>query len=145
MEKLNKNIVGETLYPVDVLTERILRDSITIDSIKPIGDYKTLITFATMEDALTLGANSLGEHFDEIRKWFEDEFYQTRRVWLECTGIPPHAWYHENFIKIGDAWGKFACLDEKTREGVDFSSAKILINTCFLQTIQRWIVLLIIG
>ena len=28
---------------------------------------------------------------------------------------------------------------------MDFNSAKILINTCFLQIIQRWIVLLING
>ena len=53
-----------------------MRDWRTIDSIKAMAPHKALITFASMvdmEDALIL----LGEHFDEIQKWSEDEFCQT--------------------------------------------------------------------
>ena len=92
-----------------------------------------------MEDALKLGADCLRNHFAEVRRWSEGELCQTRRVWLECFGLPPHVWSYETLRKIGSVWGKVVCLDKKTSKGDDFSSAKILIDTCSFAYIHRWV------
>ena len=143
-EKLSRSIIGETTYPVnvDVLKERLLQEWYTIVEVKPMGAYKTVLTFESVqdkEDALKLGGDCLKNHFADVRDWSIEEFNQTRRVWIECLGVPPHAWSYENFRKIADVWGRYICLDRSTREGTDFTSAKILIDTCVFTNIQQWI------
>lgn len=62
--------------------------------VKPLGPYKTLITFESVqdkEDALNQGVECMLNHFAEVRKWSSEEFNQTRRVWIECLGLPLHA------------------------------------------------------
>ena len=82
-----------------------------------------------MEIALSIGKELLLEHFVEIR-WSEKEICETRRVWIECLGIPHHKWTIDNIRKIGEEWGSVVCLDSKTKMGESLCSTKILIDTC---------------
>ena len=52
MEKLSRSIIGESVYPVniEVMGERLRRDWFTIVDVKPMGAYKTLITFENKQD-----------------------------------------------------------------------------------------------
>ena len=66
----------------------------TITKVRQMGAYETLITFDTIEDMeveLTIGADYMKNYFGEIRKWSDEEQCKTRKVWLECFGMPPHA------------------------------------------------------
>ena len=142
MNKLSKSIIGESIFPVniEVMEERLRRDWYTIVDVKPMGAYKTLITFETKEDVEdALGSDFLLNYFEGIRRCSEDEFCQTRRVWIECFGLPPHAWSASNLRKIGEQWGTVVCIDKKAVERMDFCSAKILIDTCYFPIIQNWV------
>ena len=62
MEILSKNVEGEIirLINIDVMDEKLRNVWALISSVKEMGVYKTLITFATeenMEDALAHGDN----------------------------------------------------------------------------------------
>ena len=92
-----------------------------------MGAYKTLITFLSkvdMEETLKEGGNLLEEYFVEIRMWSAEEIHQTRRVWVECFGIPLQAWSKENLIRIVEQWGTVVCFDVKTSTRSCFWSAK---------------------
>ena len=61
---------------------------------------------------------------------------QTRRVWIECWGLPIHGWSEENISKIGEVWRKVIEVDMKL---VDISFAKVLIDTALFTLINRWV------
>ena len=86
--------------------------------------YETLITFYTKEDmeaSLTLGADFMMNYFSTVRQWFDDVQCKTRTVWEECFGLPPHAWSKDNLKKIGGIWGIVVGMDDKTKDGANFS------------------------
>ena len=75
MDKLSKSIIGESIFPVnmEIMEERLRRDWYTIIDVKPMGAYKTLITFETKEDMEdALGSDFLLNYFKEIRRWSEE-------------------------------------------------------------------------
>ena len=73
-----------------------------------MGAYKVLITFPSkedMEETVKERGNILSEYFEELRVWTEEEVCQTRRLWVECLGMPLQAWSDENLRKIAAVWG----------------------------------------
>ena len=79
-----------------------------------MGAYETLITFDTIEDMeveLTIGADYVKNYFGEIRKWSDKEQCKTRKAWLECFRMPPHAQSTNNFRKLGGIWRNVVCVD----------------------------------
>ena len=77
--------------------------------------------------------------------WSEDDWCQTRRVWLECYEIPLHAWSAKNITKIGEEWDAEHSLDHSTEKGKSYSSARILVDTYVWQNIHEWVFLSING
>ena len=76
-----------------------------IENIREMGAYKILMTFRSIEirdEALREEDEVLKRYIKEIRAWSVDETCQTRKVWLECLGVPLHAWTLETFKKIGE-------------------------------------------
>ena len=139
MKKSSRSIVGESiaLVSIEVREECLCKDWYTIKEVKPIGTYKTLITFETREDMEdAMGSDYLLNYFEDIRRWSDEEYSQTQRLWIECLGMPPHAWSSANLRKIGEHWGSVVCLDKKIEDKCDLGSAKILIDTCFFLMIQ---------
>ena len=77
----------------------------SVSNAKRIGAYKTLVTFESkemMEKCLIEDKHRLIKFCDEVREWSMEEVCQTRRVCVECYGVPLHAWSVENFKRIGD-------------------------------------------
>ena len=145
MEWLQRSIVGEIVKTINfsLLTHRILQEWICVPNIREIGAYKAFVTFdskESMQEALSSIKELLLNHFEEVRPWSEEEWCQTRTIWVECYGIPPYAQTIKN-IKIRQVWGTVVCLDKVTKERKSFSVARILINTYVLQSIDRWIYL----
>ena len=141
-EELSRSFIGETLCPIDIeLMEAKLRGTfLPIESVRTMGAYKVLITFPSkedMEETMKERGNLLSEYFDKLRVWSEEEVCQTRTVvWVECLGMPLQAWSAENFRKIAAAWGTVVRVDDQTSNRSSFSSAKILIDTCYYPFIQ---------
>ena len=95
MEWLNRSLIGESLRPMDfdLLREKLFREWYYLTNVKAKGSYKCLLTFETNEDveaALSDGRDLLLNHFDEVKQWSDMELCQTRHVWLDCVGVPPH-------------------------------------------------------
>ena len=65
-----------------------------------------------------------------------EEICQTRRVWIECWGLPIHAWSEINLSKIKEVWGKVVdvCMNME-----DLSCVRVLIDTTVFTLINRWI------
>ena len=64
---------------------------------------------------------------------------------MECFGIPLHAWSRENFTKIGEQWGTVVFFDNGTSNFSDFSSVKILMDSCYYPFIQGSVYLSVDG
>ena len=137
MEVLQRSIVGETRTPISFknIAERLKREWFCITNVIDMEAYKALVSF---DDVLR-------KYFEDVRKWDEDNWCQTRRVWLEFYGIPFYAWSVNNIRSIGEEWGAVVCIDKMTEEERSYSTAKIFIGTCVWQTIQGWICLSVGG
>lgn len=67
------------MYPVkniNIKAERLQKDQRSINEVKQMGAYKTLVTFASkeeMEDILAMGDDVSCDHFDEIWLWSIEE------------------------------------------------------------------------
>ena len=69
-----------------------------------LSSFKFILTFpsvAKMEEVLDKH-EELDLWFVNIKKWDQNDYCETRRVWLEIFGVPRHGWKWENFKKIAD-------------------------------------------
>ena len=150
LEWLWRSISGEMIKPLNfnLLVDRFFNEWLCIENVREMGACKTLVTFDlkdSLEEALAIGMDLLLTYFQDVGKWNKYVWCQTRRIWLECYGIPPHAWTKENIMKIGEEWGKVVCLDKITEEMKSLNVKRILIDTCIWQFISGWIYLSIGG
>ncbi|KAL1320304.1 hypothetical protein AAHE18_14G047300 [Arachis hypogaea] len=83
--------------------------------------------------------NCFLQFFHTVWRWEESERSETRRVWLECFGIPLHTWSVETFNRIGGLWGEVIKCDERTESALSFSSGRVLIDTCVFDVIKEWV------
>ena len=146
LEWLQRSIVGEIIKPLNfnLLADRLYNEWLCISNVREMGAYKALVTFdsrESLEEALATAKDLLLNHFKEVRKWTDEELCQTRKVCLECYGIPPDAWNAEIIKNIGKVWGTVVYLDKLTEEGKSLSFARVLINRCVWQFIDGWIYL----
>ena len=118
-ERLGRSVVGEMLEPIDLvpLRKELLSEGNYIDEVSDLGAYKALITFESQVKANEVVSKNwevLEKYFAEVRMWSNEEWSQTRRVWLECCGVPPQIWSNNNLKRIGEEWGTFVHLDNTT-------------------------------
>ena len=144
IKELERSVIGEAMCPLNSEeVKKLIHSKIhSVEKVREIGLFKSLITFHNkqgMLQALEGEDNILGGIFDEVRPWTSEEVCQTRRVWIECFGIPLHAWSLENLKKIGEQWGTVVGFDNETEQQLTFSSAKILLDTCCFQFIKGFI------
>ncbi|XP_020979199.1 uncharacterized protein LOC110271893 [Arachis ipaensis] len=83
--------------------------------------------------------NDLLRLFHMVWRWDETERSETRRVWLECYGVPLHAWSKETFTRLGDQWGEVVKCDNLTETCNSFSVGRVLIDTCMFDMINEWV------
>ena len=89
MEWLQQSVIGETIKPINfpLLVDRVMNEWLCVTNVREIEAYKILVTFATKEDreeAIGLGRDLLLSYFAEVRLWFENEWCQTMRTWIQC-------------------------------------------------------------
>ena len=94
-EWLSRSCIGVVRNPVeaDMVATKLAYPGLGISRIRDIGKFKFLVTFATVNDtkkSFEAGRDIFLEVFDEINPWTKEEMGQTRRVWLDCHGVPLH-------------------------------------------------------
>ncbi|KAL4393668.1 hypothetical protein AHAS_Ahas02G0075000 [Arachis hypogaea] len=141
---LQRSIVGGTKKAIDFnsLQQKIHRDWPGVTQVRELGAYKAMITFDSVlraEEAYTFQMNELLKMFYMVWRWDETEKSESRRVWIECYGVPIHAWSRNTFHKIGEQWGKVVKCDKLMESGISFSAGRVLIDTCTFDMINEWI------
>jgi len=107
---------------------------------------KFLLIFPTVEcmtEALE-HQEELEQWFIDIKRWGIEDCCETRRVWLDVIGVPPHGWMWENFKQIAELWGSLICLGKSSSNTDSFEVMRILIATKSMQRIEA-VVLLEVG
>ena len=131
MEWLKRSIVCESEEPRDleILSKALVKDECS--KICALSKFKFILTYHTveqMEESLK-NPEKLVQWFHNVKKWDIYEVCETRRVWIEVFGVPPHGWTLQNFKNIASAWGKMVCLETPIQDTISFESMKILIDT----------------
>ncbi|KAL4330695.1 hypothetical protein AHAS_Ahas13G0425800 [Arachis hypogaea] len=142
MAWLGRSLVGTTLNPVDIQSLRkiILMNLPHVVDIRELGVAKVLITFDTVQHAegvFTFKLDTLLQFFHRVRKWEVSERCISRRVWLECYGIPLHVWTPETFKAIGGQWGDVIQCGVQTGEGASFRVGRVQVDTEELDVIRE--------
>jgi len=80
-----------------------------------------------------------------VKNWDIYEACDSRRLWIEVFGVPPHGWSLRNFERMASLWGKLICLETSIDDTVCFDSMKILIESKSFQDVVGHIVLQIVD
>ena len=75
--EISKSVMGVTIQPVDFkeLSVNLRKDWHTIVDIKPMGTFKTLVTFESPEEMeVAFKLDYLLNNFCEVRKWSVEEY-----------------------------------------------------------------------
>jgi len=83
----------------------------------------------------------LDNWFHEVKNWDIYEVCESRRLWIEVFGVPPHGWSLKNFERIASFWGKMICLETPIEDTICFGSMKILIESKTFQNVVGHIIL----
>ncbi|PWG73710.1 hypothetical protein DF186_21650, partial [Enterococcus hirae] len=63
----------------------------------------------------------------------------SRRVWLECMGVPFYVWVSEIFKVIGGLWGNVVYCAVFMGEGVLFRIGRVQVDICEFDEIREWV------
>ena len=141
---LRRSIIGEGMKPLELnaIEGRLRETGIIFENVRTINPYKVLITFKSIEElekAEQNGKEKLLTIVDDFRRWDIQEVSNVRRVWLECKGLPLHGWSNANVEKIGVIWGKVVQCDCESWDCTGFQSARVLIDTTVMSSIEGWV------
>ncbi|KAL4366113.1 hypothetical protein AHAS_Ahas07G0173600 [Arachis hypogaea] len=144
LEWLQRSIVGGTTKAINFesLKEMIAKNVPNVVQVREMGAYKALLTFDSVrnaDDAYTFNMNRLLQLFHRVWRWEESEHSETRRVWLECFGVPLHAWSVNTFRTIGGQWGEVVACDRETEMCSSFTVGRVQIDTYVMDVIQEWV------
>ncbi|KAL1346509.1 hypothetical protein AAHE18_08G193300 [Arachis hypogaea] len=141
---LQKSLIGGTTKAIDFrsLQDMVAKNFPQVTQVRELGAYKALLTFDSVlnaEETYTFKMNSLLQFFHSVWRWDESEKSESRRVWLECFGVPLHIWTVDAFKKIGEQWGEVVGCDTGTESCASFSVGRVLIDTCVMGVINEWV------
>ena len=162
-QELQIQIVGQSnkdhedwLERTLVCTSEVPRDLATLESalltgtglsfrLSALSCFKFLLIFPTLEsmqEALVCHQD-FQQWFIEVKRWGIEDCCESRRVWLDIIGVPPHGWLWENFKAIAEIWGQLICLGKSSSRIESFEVMKVLIATKILRKIEAEIVITI--
>ncbi|KAL4328179.1 hypothetical protein AHAS_Ahas13G0174200 [Arachis hypogaea] len=141
---LARSLVGYTLKPMELRSlQRIIHTNVPhVEDVREIGETKVLLTFDTVEHAAaayTFKLDTMLQVFHRIRQWEESECGGSRRVWLECYGMPLHVWSSETFKAVGGLWGHVLHCAIPTDTGASFRVGRFQVDTCEFDEIREWV------
>ncbi|CAO2835011.1 unnamed protein product [Amaranthus hypochondriacus] len=139
-EKLSRAAVVEIGPPYDVkqAVNSITGTDVPFVSMSSLSPSKIILFFeddVSLELAL-VDSSPLRDLFTDVRRWSKTEQFVERLVWLECVGMNPCLWSYDNFRRIGEIWGKTVRVNHEYNGIISLTSAKILIQTTTLKTIE---------
>ncbi|KAL4306627.1 hypothetical protein AHAS_Ahas16G0197200 [Arachis hypogaea] len=142
LEWLQRSLVGATLEPINFNSLRKMLAIFlpSVVRVREMGACKALLTFDSVmsaDEAYTFNLNFLLQTFHRVWKWNESERCESRRVWLECFGVPLAAWSADTFKLIGGQWGAVVTCAKETELCNTFTSGWVLIDTCVMNVIQE--------
>ncbi|CAO2832810.1 unnamed protein product [Amaranthus hypochondriacus] len=111
---------------------------ICLSSLSP---FKMLLFFEnemTLKSAI-VESSPLRALFTDVRRWSEDERYDERLTWVECVGLHPKCWSFENFMKIGERWGKTLKINDVDNGVNSLTTARLLVRTKAQRRIEECI------
>ncbi|CAO2813871.1 unnamed protein product [Amaranthus hypochondriacus] len=101
-------VVEDEQLPVCMnVTETFENLNLNVVCLSSLSPYKIIVF---LEDEMDVKEaldekSPLRNMFSAVRKWTDDEFSKERLVWIECFGLHPKCWGHDNFSLIGNRWG----------------------------------------
>ncbi|KAL2666260.1 hypothetical protein AAZV13_02G269000 [Glycine max] len=150
MNRFNNTWVGKLrkLDIFDRLEEELMWEA--GQEIRPIyiGDDMVLLVGLTDSQAEHMCKNEDENGmslFHSLEKWSPGMQPGNRLVWLQCWGVPLHAWNIENISKIVAAVGEMVEVDEEVEEMQRIDRARVLIRTPRGPMIQHTITTMING
>ncbi|KAL4286973.1 hypothetical protein AHAS_Ahas19G0139700 [Arachis hypogaea] len=107
LDWLQKSLIGRTMTAIDFesLKDTVEKNFPQVVQVRKMGAYQAILTFDSFlnaEETYTFKMNSLLRIFHSVRRWDESEKSESRRVWLECFGVPLHVWSVDTFKMLGD-------------------------------------------
>ena len=85
--------------------------------VRALTNCKYILTYQSSEqrDEALKNQASLAHWFHEVKNWDIYEACDSRRLWIEVFGVPPHGWSLQNFEIIASLRGKLVCLEHLSR------------------------------
>jgi len=144
-EWLCRSLVCMVEEPRDLaaLSSAILYDYDADVRVSALSSLKFLLSFSSVErmEIALEQPEALSQWFSEIKKWGIEDGCDSRRVWLNIVGVPPHGWSWENFKMIAELWGKFICLGKSASSKDSFEAMRVCIATDIFRRISSEIIL----
>ncbi|KAK7260898.1 hypothetical protein RIF29_27197 [Crotalaria pallida] len=144
-EWLNGCFVGKVRDMEMVYNLQIVMHSEGFTTIKivPMGGDLVLLKAMEGEDFMELlkeSGEAFSNWFEYIKPWGEEDVAGYRFTWLNCAGIPLHAWNDTFFTSLVSFFGTFVKSDSVTKERARLDVARILVKTSaqeFINKVQR--------
>ena len=145
LDWLQRSLICTSEEPRDLgtLTSALISGFGECTKVCSLSSHKFIVTLpsvARMEELLC-NHEELDQWFVHIKKWDKSDFCESRRVWLEIFGVPPHGWIWENFHGIAKIWGSLVSLGKSIARTDSFNSMKVLIDTGILTSIEGDVIL----
>ncbi|XLR27614.1 hypothetical protein S83_055514, partial [Arachis hypogaea] len=105
-----------------------------------LGRYKALLIFEStksVEEALEGCGDGRWQFFHSMCRWNDQERSVRRRVWIECSGVPLHAWSEDTFRAIGSQWGEVVACANITAPSLSLQAGRMLIDTWRVASISE--------
>lgn len=132
----------ETTESVGVIVEGLGFEGVRI---RGLSSSTFLAYFSLEEDLNSLDVDFLKIGFKEVHKVDWADLKPSRKVWIECRGLPLVAWKEDNFSKIVDKWGKILDYAPILDKENFFQCPRFLVETSSLHTIDETNKVLIQG
>ncbi|CAL0303330.1 unnamed protein product [Lupinus luteus] len=143
-------MVGKTVETVDPRLVSVLlkAEGFLTVSAHSLGGDLVLISPTAGEDlkgVLNDAKDWISAIFSSFVPWSEDLVVGYRNVWLQCQGIPPHAWNVSFFHLIAKEFGSLRSVDDATKLKVSFENCYLFVRTPIQSHISRSIEVLVNG
>ncbi|XLT46723.1 hypothetical protein HN873_039327 [Arachis hypogaea] len=142
LEWLQRSVIGSTVRPIDfrLLNELSRKAWPHVVKICELGRYKALLIFESTksaEEALEGCGDGRWQFFHSMCRWNDQERSVRRRVWIECSGVPLHAWSEDTFRAIGSQWGEVVACANVTAPSLSLRAGRMLIDTWRVASISE--------
>lgn len=112
------------------VTETFENLNLNVVCLSSLSPYKIIVF---LEDEMDVKEaldekSPLRNMFSAVRKWTDDEFSKERLVWIECFGLHPKCWGHENFSLIGNRWGTTVRIEHDFYGLNSLTSVRLLVR-----------------